>query len=122
MNKRTLLFWLSTVLFCLMMLFSGVVNAMHLDAALEVMRNLGYPDYVLTILGVWKILGVLALLAPGFPLLKEWAYAGFAFDISGAFFSHLAVGAGLTEALGPLLFLGMGAASYLLRPESRRIR
>lgn len=122
MNKRTLLFWLSTVLFCLMMLFSGVVNAMHLDAALEVMRNLGYPDYVLTILGVWKILGVLALLAPGFPLLKEWAYAGFAFDISGAFFSHLAVSDGLTEALGPLLFLGMGAASYLLRPESRRIR
>lgn len=122
MNKRTILFWLSTVLFCLMMLYSGVVNVLHRDAALEVMRNLGYPDYVLTILGVWKILGVLALLAPGFPLLKEWAYAGFAFDISGAFFSHLAVGAGLTEALGPLLFLCVGAASYLLRPESRRIR
>ena len=95
---------------------------MHSDAALEVMRSLGYPDYVLTILGVWKILGVLALLAPGFPILKEWAYAGFAFDISGAFFSHLSVGSRLPESLGPLVFLGVGAASYLLRPENRRIR
>lgn len=103
-----------------MLAFSGIMNLLQIDAALEVMRHLGYPEYLLPLLGIWKILGVLALLVPGFPLLKEWAYAGFAFDLSGAAYSHLAAGDGPISALGPAVFLLLLAISYLLRPESRR--
>jgi uncharacterized membrane protein YphA (DoxX/SURF4 family) len=120
-NKRSWGYWFATIPFCLMLTFSGITNLLQIDAALEIMRHLGYPDYLLPLLGVWKILGVLALLVPGFPLLKEWAYAGFAFDISGAAYSHLAAGDGPVSTIGPAVFLVVMALSYVLRPESRRL-
>jgi len=82
---------------------------------------LGYPVYVLTILGIWKILGVVAVLIPKFPLLKEWAYAGFVFIMSGAIFSHVAVGDPVVELLPGLLLLVLTVVSWHLRPESRRV-
>ena len=85
------------------------------------MTALGYPSYFMTILGAAKLLGVAAVLAPGLPLLKEWAYAGFAFNLIGAVATHIAVADPIGEWLPPLVLLGLGAASYVLRPASRRL-
>jgi hypothetical protein len=82
---------------------------------------LGYPIYLLTILGVWKILGVVALLIPKFPLLKEWAYAGFFFAMSGAAFSHIAVGDPMKELVPSLLLLILTVVSWYFRPADRKI-
>ncbi len=83
--------------------------------------HLGYPVYFLTILGIWKILGVVAVLSPKFPLLKEWAYAGFFFVMSGAIFSHIAVGDSMSEIFPSLLLLILTVVSWYFRPENRKI-
>lgn len=82
--------------------------------------QLGYPTYLLTIIGVWKLLGAIAILAPGLPLVKEWAYAGIAFLLTGAVVSHLAVGHDWFELLPAVMLLAFTAASWALRPASRR--
>ena len=84
-------------------------------------KYLGYPVYILTILGIWKILGTVALLVPKFPLLKEWAYAGFFFIMSGAIYSHVAIGDPLAEILPSLLLLVLTVVSWYFRPADRRI-
>jgi len=83
--------------------------------------HLGYPIYFLTILGVWKILGVVAVLIPRFPLLKEWAYAGFFFVMSGAIFSHIAVGDRMIELLPSLLLLILTVVSWYFRSANRKV-
>ena len=85
------------------------------------MAALGYPAYFVTILGARKLLGGLALLAPRLPRLKEWAYAGIAFDLTGAAFSHAAVAHPAAKVIAPLVILGLAAASWALRPASRRL-
>ena len=82
--------------------------------------HLGYPVYFITILGVWKILGVAAVLIPKFPLLKEWAYAGFFFAMSGAAFSHIASDS-LKEIFPSLLLLILTVVSWYFRPADRKI-
>jgi len=99
----------------------GIANLLKATPQVESMFILGYPDYLMTILGVAKLLGVLALLAPGFPLLKEWAYAGFTFDMLGASASHAFVKDTPSSIVLPLVILGIGAVSYHFRPASRRI-
>jgi hypothetical protein len=83
--------------------------------------DLGYPIYFLTILGLWKILGVVALLIPKIPLLKEWAYAGFFFAMSGAVFSHIASGNSMNEIVPSLLLLILIVISWYFRPADRKI-
>ncbi len=83
--------------------------------------HLGYPDYLLTILGVWKILGIVAILVPEYALVKEWAYAGFFFMMTGAIYSHIAVGDPLVEALPALLLLVLTIVSWYSRPVDRKI-
>ena len=88
-------YWIATLWLALGMVATGVVQLSKGkggQGGLDMIAHLGYPAYLLAILGVWKILGVVALLIPKFPLLKEWAYAGFFFVMSGAIFSHIAVG------------------------------
>src|ERR1700754_5075861 len=93
MTKRNkVIYWIATAWLALGMISTGIVQLIKMDKETVMMAHLGYPVYVLTILGVWKISGVVAVLVPKFPLLKEWAYAGFFFAMSGAVFSHLAVG------------------------------
>ena len=84
---------------------------------IETFWELGYPPYLLTILGVAKLLGLLVVLAPGLPRLKEWAYAGLMIDVVGAFFSHLAVGHGIGDLAPPLIVLALVLASWALRPR-----
>jgi uncharacterized membrane protein YphA (DoxX/SURF4 family) len=83
--------------------------------------HLGYPVYLLTLLAAWKILGVVAILIPKFPLLKEWAYAGFFFIMSGAIFSHIATNDGMIEILPSLLLLILAVVSWYFRPAGRKI-
>lgn len=111
-------YWGSTVLFCLAMGMSTVVYLSHQPFAIDAMTgHLGFPVYMLDILGVAKGLGVLALLAPIFPKLKEWAYAGFTFNLLGAVWAHTAVGDPVSESVAPVVLLGILATSYVLRPS-----
>lgn len=85
------------------------------------MVSLGYPVYFVTLIGAWKVLGGLAILAPRLPRLKEWAYAGIAFDLTGATFSQVAVGNPAAKAIVALVLLAIAATSWALRPPSRRL-
>lgn len=118
---RVVAYWVCTVLVALAMGAGGVVDLLRPPMALEGLAHLGYPAYFLLIIGAWKTLSALALLAPGFPLLKEWAYAGVVFDLTGAAASHAAVGDPLPNVLIPLVLTGVTVASWWLRPESRRL-
>ena len=121
MDARKLGYWIATGLFCAVLGFSGVAHLTHLEFVAESMGALGYPEYFMTILGLAKLLGVVALLAPGRPLLKEWAYAGFAFNLLGATASHVFAGDPMGHTVRPAIVLMICAASYLLRPASRRL-
>lgn len=121
MNKRNkIIYWVSTLWLALGMLSTGVVQVIHLDEEVVMMNRLGYPGYFLTILGVWKILGVIAVVIPKFPLIKEWTYAGFFFAMSGAIFSHIASGDGSAEFFGPILLLVLTVLSWYFRPADRK--
>lgn len=121
MNKNAIGYWIVTGLFCLALGLGGVANLARLEPQRVIIEDLGYPVYLMSILGVAKILGVAALLMPGWPRLKEWAYAGFTFDLLGASASHAFSGEGIPSIVMPLIMLMIGAASYTLRPPSRRI-
>src|SRR5262249_61950066 len=101
MSKRNkIIYWIATIWLALGMISTGIVQLLKTkerQGGLDMLTHLGYPAYLLTILGAWKISGVVALLIPRFALVKEWAYAGFFFMMSGAIFSHIAVGDTLTE-------------------------
>jgi hypothetical protein len=98
MTKRNkIIYWIATIWLSLGMLSTAIVQLLKTEEEVDLMTRLGYPVYFLTIIGVWKILGVVAILMPGFRLLKEWAYAGFFFAMSGAVFSHIASGDSVNE-------------------------
>ncbi|MEM6471053.1 MAG: DoxX family protein [Planctomycetota bacterium] len=122
MNGKLVGYWLLTGLSCLAMGAAGVLNLIRFEGQQEAMRSLGYPVYLMTILGVAKVLGVIALWIPRTPLLKEWAYAGFTFDLLGASASHGFAGHSIPEVMASLVFLTVLVGSCLLRPLSRRVR
>lgn len=121
MSKRNkFIYWIATLWLALGMASTGIVQIIPLKEETEMMRHLGYPLYFLTLLGVWKLLGVIAILIPKFGLLKEWAYAGFFFAMSGAVFSHLACGDGAKELFGPVLLIILTIFSWYFRPADRK--
>jgi len=121
MKKSTkIIYWIATIWLSLGMLSTGIVQLMKMEEDVAKITGLGYPVYLLTILGVWKILGVIAVLIPKFPILKEWAYAGFFFAMSGAAISHLASGSPVTETLPSLLLLVLTVVSWYTRPPGRK--
>jgi hypothetical protein len=120
MKVRTIIYWIATLLFCGTMGAGGLGNLLRAEEQVASIQALSYPPYLMTILGVAKLLGVVALLLPGCRLLKEWAYAGFTFDLLGAAASYALVWF-YAEMPAPLIVLGIGAVSYLMRPESRRV-
>jgi hypothetical protein len=123
MTKRNkFIYWISTIWLALGMLSTGIVQLLKLKEEGEMMVHLGYPLYVLTILGVWKILGVVAVLIPKYPLLKEWTYAGFFFAMTGAVFSHFASGDNAKEFFGPTLLIALTIVSWYFRPADRKIQ
>jgi hypothetical protein len=121
MKKRDkIIYWISTAWLALGMLSTGIVQLQKLQADVDLMTRLGYPIYFLTMLGIWKILGVVAVLIPKFPLLKEWAYAGFFFAMSGALFSHIASGSPMSDIFPPLLLIILTVVSWYFRPADRK--
>jgi len=125
MTKRNkIIYWISTIWLALGMLATGagqLFKAKNGQGGADMITHLGYPVYLLTLLGVWKILGVVALLIPKFPLLKEWAYAGFFFVMSGAIFSHIAIGDPMSALFPSLLLLILTVVSWYFRPANRKI-
>lgn len=128
-SKTTkIIYWITTVWLASGMAATGIQQLMKEEVPGSVappgtygIAQLGYPEYFLTILGVWKLLGVIAILMPKYPLLKEWAYAGFFFIMSGAIFSHLATGSSAVEMIPATLLLVLTVISWYTRPETRRI-
>ncbi|RDC65572.1 DoxX family protein [Adhaeribacter pallidiroseus] len=122
MTKRDkIIYWISTIWLALGMASTGIVQLLKMDKEVENFSHLGYPAYLLTIIGVWKILAVVAVLVPKFSLLKEWAYAGFFFAMSGAVMSHIAAGNPIQEIFPPLLLLVLTVISWYFRPADRKI-
>ena len=122
MTKRNkIIYWIATVWLALGMLSTAIVQLLQTKEEVSMMTRLGYPAYLLTIIGVWKILGVVAVLIPKFPLIKEWAYAGFFIAMSGAIISHLMVGAEPIEIFGPTLLLVLNIVSWFFRPVERKL-
>ncbi len=119
---KLMIYWAATVLLSFGMLGSGIAQIMHHPDMVNLVVPLGYPVYFLTIIGVWKVLGVIAILVPGFQLLKEWAYAGLFFVMTGALASHLLHGdEGLKEIIGPVMQTIFIILSWYFRPASRKI-
>jgi len=121
LDRRAIAYWATTVLFCAVVGFSGASHFMHAENMVEAMIGLGYPLYFMTIIGLAKMAGVVAVLIPGSPLLKEWAYAGITFNLIGASASHAFSGDGFSHAVRPAAILAICLLSYLLRPSSRRL-
>lgn len=125
MTKRNkIIYWIATIWLALGMVSTAAVQlfkAKEGQGGLDSITHLGYPVYLLTLLGVWKILGVGAVLIPKFPLLKEWAYAGFFFAMTGAIFSHVASGDSVNEIFPALLLLILTMVSWYFRPVDRKI-
>lgn len=121
MKARKVGYWVATALLALGFLAGGIFDLGQSPPVVDAMKHLGYPAYLAALLGTWKVLGALAVIAPGLPRLKEWAYAGMMFDLSGAFVSHAAVGDGADKLFAPLLLLSFLVASWALRPADRKL-
>jgi hypothetical protein len=118
---RSILYWFFTVVVVFELAAGALWDLLRIEFVRVVLTHLGYPLYLLIILGVWRIPGALALLVPRFPRLKEWAYAGAFFDYTGAAASHLLAGDGPSQWVGPLIFSAFTLISWALRPPSRRL-
>ncbi|WP_433725323.1 DoxX family protein [Nocardia sp. CA-129566] len=120
-NTRSIAYWVTTGLLIFVLATGGVADLTHRGGTAAGMTELGYPTYVMTILGFWKVLGAMAIAAPRFPLVKEWAYAGAFFDLTGGLASHI----GHHSAVNHLIYTGFFAicvvASWVLRPASRKL-
>lgn len=120
-NTLVVLYWAATAVIFLAFAGSGIALLAGAPAMVEGMAHLGYPAYFLPLLGFWKVLGALAIVAPRLPLVKEWAYAGIIFDLTGAVTSRLSVGDTGMDAVLPALFIVAAVASWALRPTGRRL-
>ena len=127
-TSRMIGYWTTTIIVTLELLVGGVTDLIHGrellfvgDPVVLVLAHLRYPVYLLTILGVWRLLGAIALLVPRYPRLKEWAYAGTFFVYVMAAVSWVACGGGLGDLIGPLVFAMLTLASWALRPPSRTL-
>jgi hypothetical protein len=120
-KKNKIIYWIATLWLSLGMTATGLVQISKGKGEGVFGANLNYPAYFLMILGVWKILGVIVILLPKFPLQKEWAYAGFFFIMTGALLSHIAMGSPVVELFPALLLLVLTVISYYYRPADRRL-
>jgi uncharacterized membrane protein YphA (DoxX/SURF4 family) len=124
MSKRNkIIYWIATIWLALGMFATGIVQVLKAkdgQGGAEMIAHLGYPVYLLTLMGICKIAGVVAVLIPKFPLLKEWAYAGFCFLMLGAIFSHIASGDSIVAILPLLWLLVLVVVSWYFRPAGRK--
>jgi hypothetical protein len=120
-SSKHIIYWITTVIVVLENIAGSIQDLARLPTVKEVIDHLGYPEYLLFILGIWKALGALAVIIPGFPRLKEWAYAGMFFQFSGAIASHIIVHDKAVVLVVPFVLMLFVLTSWLFRPVSRRI-
>ena len=121
MKKTKIWYWIFTGLLAALMLFSSIPDIMVVPDAIKIVTDhLGYPKYIIAFLGVAKLLGVIAILVPGFSRLKEWAYAGFVFDLTGAMYSSIAVGDPASSWIFFIVFFGLIAGSYIFYHKKQK--
>ena len=118
---KSIAYWTTTILGPTSFVIGGVINLMPTEQAVATLQHLGYPSYFASILGLGKLLGAIAVVIPRFPRLKEWAYAGFFFNLTAAAVSRAAVGDSAADIVAPLVFLALVLASWALRPASRKL-
>ena len=122
MEKRKLIgYWIITILLSFCIFFGGLAQTLQLKEVLQGFKPLGYPTYFISLIGVWKVLGVIAILIPKFPLLKEWAYAGIFFVMTGAVISHIASDDVKVQIIAPLVLAVFTVLSWYLRPATRKL-
>ena len=121
MSPRTVGYWAITGLLAVVLFGSGVGALTQQESLVEIMVHLGFPIYVMRILGAWYVSAAVALVVPGLPRVKEWAYAGVVFAMSGAFAAHLFAGDAIADWAPSLVLTSLAVASYVLRPASRRL-
>jgi uncharacterized membrane protein YphA (DoxX/SURF4 family) len=114
MKKITIAYWISTGLFAFMMLGSAIPDALSMQLAVDGFTKMGFPTYMLPFLGIAKMLGVAAILIPGFPRIKEWAYAGLIIDLLGATYLIAMAGEPASSWVPMIIPLTLAVSSYIL--------
>ncbi len=121
MNKRNIAYWATTGLLSFALLGSGIMKLAGAEEVAKNMAHVGVPGWMMPLLGFWMVAAVAALLAPGTARLKEWAYAGIVFQMTGGLVAHLAVGDPLGAAFPTVVLTALAVASYVLRPATRAL-
>jgi len=121
MKIKMLAYWTATAVIAAELIWGGVLDLTRAGSVVSSLEHLGYPTYLLSILGVWRLLAAAALLVPGLPRLKEWAYAGAFFELTGAALSNLAKGGSVSSVATPCILAAFAVASWALRPPSRML-
>jgi hypothetical protein len=122
MKKSKLIwYWIITAILSLCIFTGGLFQALLVPDVLKGFKPLGYPTYFIALIGIWKMLGIIAILVPKFPLLKEWAYAGIFFVMTGAVISHIASNDISVQIISPIVLAIFDVLSWCLRPPSRKI-
>ena len=127
-KAQKITYWIATIILVAGLLGTGIQQFLRVEAEGALgpafawgIQQMGYPLYLLTILGIWKVLGAIALLIPKYPLLKEWAYAGIFFLLTGALFSHIASEHHWTEMVAAVVLLILTGLSWYFRPADRKL-
>jgi len=120
-KRKTLWYWIFTIILSFCIFSGGLAQAMQVKGVVQGFKPLGYPIYFISLIGVWKMLGIIAILIPGFKLLKEWAYAGIFFVMSGAVISHIASNDVSVQIVAPFVLAIFTVLSWYLRPADRKI-
>jgi len=120
-KKKLIWYWIFTGILSFCIFSGGLAQALQVKGVVEGFKPLGYPNYFISIIGVWKMLGIIAILIPKFKLLKEWAYAGIFFTMTGAVISHIASNDVKVQIIAPMVFVVFTVLSWYLRPADRKI-
>src|SRR5258708_779567 len=119
--KQLIVYWIATALLALGYIAGGLFDVLQPEPVVEAATKLGYPLFFFRILGVWKLLAVVAILSPGLPRAKEWAYAGIVINLTGAAATHVYGGDPINEIVTPLVLLAIAVTSWATRPASRKL-
>ena len=120
-KSKTIWYWIVTILLSFCLFSGGLAQALQVKGVVDGFKPLGYPIYFISIIGIWKVLGIIAILIPGFKLLKEWAYAGLFFTMTGAVISHIAANDIHAQIVAPIVLAIFTVLSWYLRPDNRKI-
>ena len=120
-KRKSIWYWIITAILSFCIFSGGLAQAFQVKEVVQGFKPLGYPNYFISLIGIWKVLGIIAILIPGFKLLKEWAYAGIFFTMSGAVISHIASNDVSVQIIAPFLLAVFTLLSWYLRPADRKI-